>query len=193
MSDAIRNILAGFGASAAFLGLFFGLQIVLWAAAPLALLVFVGLLLALPRAPRPSVDQAAEAEMLTVALAALEEAATRLAAVADAAPSADRPVFTRLADLVARLREHHLRDPEDVRRTRTFLRRDLPRLVATAEAYVDLSARAPESERDRLRGLMEEIRTFAPALERIEKACVENDFLALEVETSVLGEQLRRG
>jgi hypothetical protein len=94
-----------------------------------------------------------------------------------------------MADLLGRIRDHHASDPNDLRLTRRFLRAYLPRMLDSAEAYVDLAARA-DAGAGRLAAVGGRVRGFVPALERIERACVENDMTALEVEVEVLGEQI---
>jgi hypothetical protein len=72
-------------------------------------------------------------------------------------------------------------------------------MVAAVAGYVDLARRAgpgrdpdarrPDSE-DRLAEVSRRLRGFVPALEKIDRACVEDDLLALEISVEVLDEQL---
>lgn len=97
-----------------------------------------------------------------------------------------------MAGLFEAIRGHHTRDPRDYRHTRRFIRHEMPRIVDTAEAYLDLDGKASGRNRDRVEALGARIRGFTPVLEKIDQACLENDFLALEVQVDVLGEQLER-
>lgn len=188
-----RQIVAGLGSALAFLLVFFGLNLVVWFALGAALVVYVAILLLIRRAPPPSERYLAEGVTeadLDTALAALGEAAGRLARLEGRQPPPDIGLFAKMAETIERIRSHHERDAQDLRHTRRFLRHDLPRLVETSESYVDLSERAVATNGRRLGDLAARIRSYAPALERIEQACLENDFHKLDVETEVLSEQL---
>lgn len=195
LAETTRQLAAGVIASAFFLLGYFGMTLALWAAAILALISYAAVLLVISRRPPPArrmvADGVSEAD-LTAALEALSASARRLGAAAQRAPARERAVFERMADLVARIRAHHAEDPSDLRHTRTFLRHDLPRLVETAESYVALAARADGAEAGRIGELFGRISTMTAALERIEAACLENDFTRLEIEAEVLAGQLGR-
>lgn len=195
LDEPLRQLVAGLLASAAFLFFYFPLALVLWAAAALALLVYGGALIAIGRRPPPArrwlADGVSEAD-LNAALMALREAARRLERADAAAPAPQRGDYAALARLVERIAGHHRRDPTDLKHTRRFVRHDLPRMVETVEGYVDLSRRAAGVEPERLAELGRMIAVYRPALEKIDRACLENDFAALEIETEVLSEQLVR-
>ena len=191
--DGARQIVAGLGASAAFLGAFFGLSLVWWLALLLAVPVYGALLLIVERKPPPEeirvADGVSEAD-LTAAIDALTAASSRMRRLAMGATGPDKAQFSRMAELFEAIRGHHTKDPTDFRHTRRFIRHDLPRIVQTSEQYVELGKKASGTNRERLELLGERIRSFTPVLEKIDQACLENDFLALEVQVEVLGDQL---
>lgn len=195
LPETARQILAGLAAAVGFVGVFFGLGLIAPVGLGVGLLIYLAALLIIRRTPPPEtvmLSDGVSAADLAAALAAVDAAARRLAAADDRAPAADRGLFEQMAAILARIREHHARDPRDLRHTRRFLRHELPRMVETAEAYVDLAARASPADADRVAQLGRRIRGFVPALERIDQACLENDFHQLEVEVDVLGGQLER-
>lgn len=193
LPETLRQLFAGLAAAGAFLALFFGMGLVAWAAGIGALLVFVAALLIIerrkPAAERMLVDGVSEAD-LAAALQAFQASADRLRVLEAAAPSAERGVFESMATVLERIRAHHQQDPRDLKHTRRFLRHDLPRLVESAEGYVELAGRSGPGEAARLQTLGERIRGYGPALEKIERACLDNDFMRLDVETDVLSGQL---
>jgi hypothetical protein len=156
------------------------------------------------------------------ALDTLARARRELEALAAGAPPADAPTVRRMAALVDAIRRHHEANPGHVPRTRPFLRHALPRMVAAVAGYVDLARRArpapgnsapdnsaPDNSApdgpapdgparggnghdDRLAEIARRIEGFVPALERIDRACLEDDLLALEITVEVLNEQLGR-
>jgi 5-bromo-4-chloroindolyl phosphate hydrolysis protein len=193
LPEGMRQVVAGLGASAAFLGAFFGLNLVWWMGLVLAAPVYLAILLLIGRRPEARevyvADGVTKAE-LDEALNALTSAAGKMRELALAARGPDKIEFQRMAELFEAIRGHHSADPRDFRHTRRFIRHDLPRLVDTARNYVDLSRKATGANRDRLAALGHRIRGFTPILEKIDQACLENDFMALEVQVDVLGGQL---
>lgn len=193
LPDPLRHLLAGAAGAAAFLALFFGLRLIAVLALLGAALVYGATLLIVRRRPPPAermlTDEVSEAD-LKAAMALMEASAARLAALEPQAPPEDRGLFEGMARSLRRIAAHHGQDPRDLRHTRRFLRHDLGRIVETAESYVDLARRAGPAEAERLAGLSKRIQSFAPALDRIERACLENDFMRLEVEAEVLSDQL---
>ena len=195
LTETFRQVLAGLTAAGVFLTAYFGLSLTVLVSVVFALLAFVAVLLLVRRAAPPAERVLADgvtAGDLDTALLALSTAAGRLRGLEDRAPAGDRGVFGAMADILERIRAHHAHDPRDLRHTRRFLRHDLPRLVETSETYVDLAARSGVGASDRLAQLSQLIRSFSPALEKIDQACLENDFMKLEVEAEVLSEQLER-
>jgi len=182
LPETQRQVVAGGAASLVFLGSFFGLSLVWWLSVVLALAVFAAVLLIVGRRKtRADLNQAIDA---------LTGASARMRRLAMGARGADRQHFTRMAELFEAIRGHHQEDPRDYRHTRRFIRHDLPRIVDTAEKYVDLARKATGENRERVATLGERIRSFTPVLEKIDQACLENDFMMLEVQVDVLGHQL---
>ncbi|MCI4665003.1 MAG: 5-bromo-4-chloroindolyl phosphate hydrolysis family protein [Neomegalonema sp.] len=195
LPDPVRHALSGVVASAAFLALFFGLAIEPALSAPAALIVYIAVFLMTTRRPpsteRMLADDVSEAD-LRAAVAALEAASERLARAEERAPRSVKEVLAEMSARLRRIAEHHVTDPRDLRHTRRLIRHDLVRMVETCEGFVDLAHRAGGADRERLNGIAERIRTFSPALAKIEQACLDNDFMRLEVETEVLSEQIGR-
>lgn len=128
------------------------------------------------------------------AVAELEDHARRLASLAGAAPTEDRPLFEHMALLLQRLARHHRLNPDHAPRTRRFRKHVVGRMVEAVAVYVELTRRATLDQRARLADVSRQIEEFVPVLERIDQACLENDLTALEVNVEVLNEQLdRRG
>lgn len=193
LPDPLRHLAAGAAAAAAFLTLFFGLLLHALAAGVGALAVYGAMLLIIQRRPPPAermlTDDVSEAD-LSEAVALMTRAADALESLGPRAPARDRALLDALAASLRRIAEHHRQDPRDLKHTRRFLRHDLGRIVETAAAYVDLAGRAAPADAPRLEALSTLIHGFAPAFERIERACLENDFMRLEVEAEVLSDQL---
>lgn len=148
----------------------------------------------LPSAAPPPVDLpegVARADH-DAAVERLRTAAYALRELADRARGADEALFARLSAMIWRIRSHHEANPRHVLHTRTFIRHALDRMVEAARGYADLSRRTGGAEAERLDDIRGRIEGFVPVLERIDKACVENDLTALDIETEVLSQQLRR-
>lgn len=199
LPERSRLLLAGGGGAATFLAAYVALGLVLWVALGAAVLVFGACLLIVRRTPAPQLPAErmlapdVSAAELVAAVVALDAAAGELTQLEPRAPVGDRGLFAGMGGTLRRIASHHRKDPRDLRHTRRLLRHDLSRIVETAKAYVDLSARARGgADAERLAALSAQIHSYAPALERIERACFENDFMQLEVEAEVLSEQLAR-
>src|SRR5690606_30606399 len=126
------------------------------------------------------------------AVEALGAAGRELRALAVDAPPGDMALIRSMADQVEAIRAHHEANPAHVPRTRTFVRHTLPRMVAAVAGYVDLAGRAGPEGNERLAKVRRRLEGFVPVLERIDRACVENDLMALEISVEVLDEQLGR-
>ncbi|MEM7211951.1 MAG: 5-bromo-4-chloroindolyl phosphate hydrolysis family protein [Pseudomonadota bacterium] len=188
-----RQIAAGGAGALAFLGTFLGLKLVWWIALIAAAAVFAAMLLIIQRKPEATEEMVADGVSraeLTGAINAITEASKKMRQLALAATGEDKVEFQKMASLFEAIRGHHIRDPRDYRHTRRFIRHDLPRIVDTAERYVELDKKATGGNRDRVEALGDRIRGFTPVLEKIDQACLENDFMALEVQVEVLGDQL---
>lgn len=196
LPDGPRQILAALVAAGAFLGLYFGLSLVWWLALGLAVVVYGALLLVIGRrtpADEIMLGARVSAADLANASAALSQSAARLSNAAERAPEADRAEIEAMAGHLRSIRDKVASDPEDFRNTRRFLTSYLPHLVTTVEGYADLARQAKGSNAERLAAIRQNITEFGPVLERIDQACLENDFAALEVQVDVLATQMKRG
>ena len=193
--DGPRQILAALLASAVFLALFLPAGLVWWAALGLAALAYFALLLAIPRRkPMAEVMLTNEVSAADVARAtdALTNAAFRMNEAAKLAPAADHGGLTDMSGHLTSIRELIKADPSDYRQTRQFISFFLPQIVATVEAYVALARLSQGGNADRLAELGGTIRGFVPVVAKIDQACLENDFAALEAQVFALQFQLKR-
>ncbi len=193
--DGPRQILAALLASAVFLALFLPAGLVWWAALGLAALAYFALLLAIPRRkPMAEVMLTNEVSAADVARAtdALTNAAFRMNEAAKLAPAADRGGLNDMSGHLTSIRELIKADPSDYRQTRQFISFFLPQIVATVEAYVALARLSLGGNADRLAELGGTIRGFVPVVAKIDQACLENDFAALEAQVFALQFQLKR-
>ncbi|OZA07340.1 MAG: hypothetical protein B7Y02_14135 [Rhodobacterales bacterium 17-64-5] len=193
--DGPRQIIAALLASAVFLGLFFPGHLVWWMALGLSALVYFALLLIIPRRrPLNEVmlsDQVSAAD-IAKATDALTTAAFRLNEAAKAAPVPDRPGLLDMSQHLTSIRELIKADPRDYRQTRQFISYFLPMIVTTVESYVGLAKLAQGDNAARLAELGTLIKGFVPVVQKIDQACIENDFVALESQVSALQFQLKR-
>lgn len=197
LADGVRQIVAGLLAAAAFLALYFGLSLVWWVALALAVAIYFALLLVIPRRPpleEVMLSTSVSAADLRAATQALGQAATRIETVVDDVPDREGEALVAMAADLRSIRTHMLADPQDYRAARRFVVNYLPVVVSTVEGYAKLVPQAAKPEfRDRLDELGQSIRSFAPAIEKIDAACLSNDFDALEAEVAALATQLKRG
>ncbi|MDP5219028.1 5-bromo-4-chloroindolyl phosphate hydrolysis family protein [Ruegeria sp. 2205SS24-7] len=196
MRDGVRQIVAGVTSAAAFLCLFFGLVLIWWVALAGALLVFGAMLLVIRQKPNFSEllvsPRTSEAD-IREAGRIMSRASERLAKTAPRLPDADQSIVNAISAHVESIRNQVISDPEDYRRARRFITSYLENMVETVERYADLAEKSRGRHEDRLAPLSERIRAFVPALERIDTACLENDFLALETQVEALAAQMKRG
>lgn len=195
LPDGPRQILAGLVAGLLFLGLYLGLSLVWWAALALAVAGYFALLLVVRRKP-PSTEvmvgeRVSQAD-LQQAAALLLAGNQRLAKAAAQAPTADRAGLETMASHVLSIRSLILADPNDYRMARLFVDYYLPRIVEAVESYVALAKLSQTVPDPRLADLGARIRDFGGVVEKIDRACIENDFDALESEVEALGFQLKR-
>lgn len=101
-------------------------------------------------------------------------------------------LFRRIADLVERVREHLHGNPAHLGAIQRFTRHGLARLIQMVTDYADLKRRALPEHRPRLNEVLANMESFIPALQRIDRACVENDLNALEVSVEVMAEQVAK-
>ena len=90
------------------------------------------------------------------------------------------------------IRELIKSDPRDYRQTRQFISYFLPQIVTTVEAYVALAKLAQGGNAARLVELGGTIKGFVPVVAKIDQACIDNDFAALEAQVFALQFQLKR-
>lgn len=132
---------------------------------------------------------------VAAAAAQFEAAAHRLRSLARRAPAADAILFDHMAGLTDRLRAHHLAVPSHAARTARFRRHALDRMVGIVADYVDLVHRSGghqtgSDQGDRLAALSRQLDGFVPILERLDRACLDNDLTTVEIELSALETQL---
>ena len=195
LSDGPRQIIAALIASGAFLALFFPASLVWWAALGLAGVVYFALLLLIPRRPALAevmVSDQVSAQDIARATAALTAAITRLDAAAKAAPKDNTLDLPDLSRHLASIRDLIKADPRDYRQTRQFINYFLPMIVTTVESYIALAKLAQGDNAARLAELGSTIKGFVPVVQKIDQACIENDFAALEAQVSALQFQLKR-
>lgn len=193
--DGPRQITAGILAAIIFLGLFFGLNLVWWLALVLAAVGYGALLLVIPhrrRADEIILTAKTSKADLQSAGEALSDSAKRLTDTITRLPKADAMAVEEMAQHILSIRENILRDPEDYRLTRRFITTYLPNMVQTVETYAGLAGRTKGAQSERLDALGAQIRAFAPVVDQIDRACIENDLAALESEVDALGTQLSR-
>jgi hypothetical protein len=126
------------------------------------------------------------------AVAQLDAAAAELQDLSRKAPMPDRPLFARMAELMGRIRDHHIQNPDHTRGTDKFRKHVIGRMVTSIADYVRLAAQSGPDQKDRLAAISTQLEEFVPVLEKIDRACLENDITALEINVEVLNEQLDR-
>jgi hypothetical protein len=195
LPDGPRQIMASLLACAAFLALFLGAGLVWWLALGLAGLTYAAMLLLIPR--RKPLDEVmltdqVSAQDIIRATDALTNAAFRLNEAAKAAPVTDRAGLQDMSRHLSSIRELIKADPRDYRQTKQFISYFLPLIVTTVESYVGLAKLAQGDNSARLAELGSMIKGFIPVVQKIDQACIENDFAALEAQVSALQFQLKR-
>jgi 5-bromo-4-chloroindolyl phosphate hydrolysis protein len=136
-------------------------------------------------------DQVSAADIAR-ATDALTNAAYRLNEAAKIAPPADRAGLADMSKHLSSIRELIKSDPKDYRQTKQFISYFLPLIVTTVESYVGLAKLAQGENAERLAELGSMIKGFVPVVQKIDQACIENDFTALEAQVSALQFQLKR-
>jgi 5-bromo-4-chloroindolyl phosphate hydrolysis protein len=195
MADGFRQIAAALLAAAAFLALYLGSDLVWWAAFGLAVATYFALLLIIPR--RKPLDEVMLTDRVTAqdiasAAQALTIAGTRLSAAANDAPAADRGDLATMSGHLLSIRDQIKADPNDYRTARRFVDYYMPQIIETVEAYVGLAKLARGDNLARLTELGTQIKGFCPVVAKIDQACIDNDFAALEAQVSALGFQMKR-
>ena len=195
VADGFRQIAASMIAAMAFLGLYLGAGLVWWVSFGLAVLAYFALLLVIPR--RKPLDEVMLTDRVTAqdieqATQALAQAGARLRAACDVAPAADKADLAQMSVHVLSIRDLIMADPNDYRTARRFVDYYLPLIVETVESYVGLAKLAQGVNVARLADLGTQIKGFGPVVAKINQACIDNDFAALEAQVSALGFQLKR-
>lgn len=196
LGETTRQVVAGLLAALAFLGLYLGLTLVWWVAFVAALAVYGATLLVFPRKKRADETmlsaQVSEADLIAAGQS-MTAAATRLEAAMDRVPGDEQGTIAALLTHVTSIRDQVTQDPDDYRRARRFISSYLGNMVDTVERYADLAQKSRGRHPERLAPLAAQIHDFVPALEKIDTACLENDFRALESQVDALAMQLKRG
>jgi hypothetical protein len=195
LADGFRQFAAAVLAAAGFLALYLGADLVWWAAFGLAVVAYFALLLVIPR--RKPLDEVLLTDRVTAqdiarAAEALAIAGTRLKAAADDAPTADQGDLAKMSVHVLSIRDQIKADPNDYRTARQFVDYYMPKIVEAVEAYVGLAKLARGDNMARLTDLGTQIKGFGTVVAKIDRACIDNDFAALEAQVSALGFQMKR-
>ena len=198
MKEIGRQLIAGAGASVAFLGLYLGASLVWWAALLPALAVYVGAVLLIPRA-----KEAHEIEIgdgltkadLERAVRQCRDAAAELRSLAADPKLSEAMAGTlqTLARIVDEIGDNFWKDPRDMVSARGLTDHHLGAVLEVARAYVDLRRSpllGPEAEArlDRARTAIE---GYVGHFQAIYDACLANDFQKLEVSTAALSQILQ--
>lgn len=136
--------------------------------------------------------QGVDRQDFELAMERLAIGAQRLRTFVHQAPPSDGPLFERMAGLLDLIREHHAANPGHVTLTRTFIRHTLKRMLDSVSDYIDLAGRSGPDQQERLAEISRGFEEYVPVLEKIDKACLDNDLTALEINVEVLNEQLDR-
>ncbi|MGL6210160.1 MAG: 5-bromo-4-chloroindolyl phosphate hydrolysis family protein [Paracoccaceae bacterium] len=193
LPDGVRQVVAGVLAGLVFLAAFQVLLLEWYVALGLGVVAYLALLLVIGR--RTPLEEIVLSDRVSAADIAragemLEDAARRVGRVA---VGADKEELLAMQGHLVSLRDQVLRDPADYRSAQRFIVSYLPKMVANVESYADLSKRATGAARDRLEPLRDGIVAYGKVVARIDQACLENDFNALEAEVDALAFQLKRG
>lgn len=184
-----------FGGLAAFATVLILLKLRSFMPVAVGLLAYLSLLILLRprlRAEAAPLPEGVTQEDFDLAMERMSIGARRLRRELPRAPSADRRIIGQMADLIDRIREHHQDNPGHVTLTRRFIRQSLGRMVQAVIDYVALAERAGGAQKARLEEISAEIHAFVPALEGIDRACLQNDLDALQVSVEVLNHQMDR-
>lgn len=101
-------------------------------------------------------------------------------------------LFREIGDLIARIRGHLRGNPAHLPVIQRFTRHGMARLIQMVTDYADLKRRALPEHRDRLAAVLANMEEILPSLQRIDRACLENDLSALEISVEILAEQAGR-
>jgi chemotaxis regulatin CheY-phosphate phosphatase CheZ len=197
MRELIRQLLAGGLASVAFLGLFFGANLVWWLALLLTGLVFGGVLLLFPRmrlADQVEVADGVTQADLNQAVRMCHEAAAELELLSreEKLSREISDAFRRLAEIVNDIAADYRRDPRDIRHSRSFTDHHLQAVREIAQGYVHLSRARLNVDADRrLREIRARILGYVESFDAVYHACLANDFRQLEISTAALDQIMK--
>lgn len=97
-------------------------------------------------------------------------------------------LFREVAELVERIRKHLHGNPAHLPVIRRFARHGLAWMIQMVTDYADLKQRALPEHRPRLDAVLANMENLIPSLQKIDRACLENDLDALEISVEVLTE-----
>ena len=157
-----------------------------------AMATFLIVWLALLPGPKSSKTTARREGEDERAIGELDSAAKRLDQLSRDAPAPDQPLFQHMSGLLAGIRDQHMKNPSHAELTRKFRKHVVGRMVDAVQSYVELASRAGRDQKDRLTAISTQLEGFVPVLEKIDRACLENDLMALEINVEVLNDQLNR-
>lgn len=196
LPDGPRQIIAALLAAGVFIALFNVALLEWFIALALAVIAYGAFLLLIGR--RTPLDEIVLSDRVSAADVAqaatiLTDAARRIGRAATRLADADRQALIAMEGNLTSIRDQVQADPADYRSAHRFITSYLPKMVANVESYADLSARAKGEARSRLAPLRDGITAYGQVVARIDQACLDNDFKALEAEVDALAFQLKRG
>lgn len=128
-----------------------------------------------------------------------EEAALKLTGYAErlrgAAEETEQPhadVFWDMAECLERIRSEILSDQRDLAMISRFINYHSRRIVDLVEKFVVLHAKSRPEQAERLAGLASQVHGYRDVFQRVEKACIDNDFNDMEATMAALDVQLER-
>jgi hypothetical protein len=194
--DGPRNLFAFAVGAATFLLCFFGLSLVAWLAFALAVAAWGAVFLIVVR--RPPDEEIIVAERVSLAeiaqaKAKLDAAHNRMTRLTTLANDQDRDMVAHLATSLDVLRSNIAEDPVDYRLGRRFITSYLDPMVDSFESYVNLTRKGATTDDPRVSKLRERLTVCGPALDRINRAYLDNDLDELGQEIAALSFQISRG
>lgn len=192
----MRHAAATGAAIAAFLAMYFGLSLAVWAALALAVCVYAALLLLIPARPEaaePFDAEAARAADLREAHAQLRGAAARLRGGAKTAPRPeDKALAETLAGRVEELDRILSEDPSHLKVLRRFAKVFLPRMTENFDSWLRLARSSDPALAPRIAALRGRIEAYPEAVGSVIRAALGDDLMALEAEVEALSQQIER-
>lgn len=121
----------------------------------------------------------------------LSNYADRLRRAAEETEPPYNDVFWGMAERLESIREQVMEDAHDLMLTRRFAQHHARKIVEMIEDFVKLQARVNASHQERLSELGSKLKSYAEVFDKIDTACVDNDFAQLENAVSALDAQLK--